>query len=148
MQEHPHDSRGSRIIAANVACFLIAFVAVGLRFFARYVAKASLGLDDWLVVIALVSKIVKQGICNAYLFKALLIGEVVSSSVGTIYGLGKDVIFVSNPAALSKVFQTPNSILYLMTMRNILKMPPVGHSCRMLLYRHTSCCQIFCSMPI
>ena len=53
-QAHINDSIAYQLIAANAVCLTASLIAVGLRFFARYKAKAEIGADDWTVTIALV----------------------------------------------------------------------------------------------
>lgn len=47
-------SRSDEIIAFYTVVLGLAWIAVALRFFARKVAAAKLGMDDWLILIALV----------------------------------------------------------------------------------------------
>lgn len=50
------DARAS-IYAARCTCFPVAVTAVILRLCARHIIKASMWIDDWLVIFALVCKI-------------------------------------------------------------------------------------------
>ncbi len=55
LESHIDDNRSGQIYASNVVCALAAYLAVLLRLFARSMTKARYGLDDWLVVVGLVS---------------------------------------------------------------------------------------------
>lgn len=54
MQAHVDDSRQPNLIATLVLCILFAYVSVILRFVARHKIRASTGVDDVWIVIALV----------------------------------------------------------------------------------------------
>ena len=54
-QDHINDNAVPTIIAANVVCFSLAFVAVALRFVCRKVSKIKYEADDWLILASLVS---------------------------------------------------------------------------------------------
>lgn len=49
-----HASRAPQIYAATIITFLLAVLAVALRFWARRLLKARVWLDDWIIVLALV----------------------------------------------------------------------------------------------
>ena len=51
---HITDSRQSETRAAQIACLVIAYVGVALRFLARRLAKAQITSDDYVIVLALV----------------------------------------------------------------------------------------------
>ena len=53
--QHIHDDTSSQIIAAFGVCLGFAIIAVLLRFVARHLTKASLGGDDWTILVGLVS---------------------------------------------------------------------------------------------
>ena len=55
MESHIDDNRSGQVYATNVVCALAAYLAILLRLFARSMTKARYGLDDWLVVVSLVS---------------------------------------------------------------------------------------------
>ena len=57
MEAHIHDNRSEGIIVANIVCLSAAYLAVGLRFFARNLTKAGFGADDFWIAFALVSTI-------------------------------------------------------------------------------------------
>lgn len=50
-----NDNRGPEIVAATATLTVLATIAVILRFLARRIAKAPYGIDDWLILVALVS---------------------------------------------------------------------------------------------
>ena len=54
-QAHIGDDRQYQFIVTNVVCLIASIIVVCLRFFSRSVTKASLGADDWTILIALVS---------------------------------------------------------------------------------------------
>ena len=51
---HAKDNAVPSIVAANVAGFSLACIAVVLRFVARRVAKIKYQIDDWLIIVGLV----------------------------------------------------------------------------------------------
>jgi hypothetical protein len=53
-QQHITDDRSAPVIAANVACVTLAFIAVCLRFISRRMSKIAYKADDWLSISALV----------------------------------------------------------------------------------------------
>lgn len=53
--EHPNEQLRWSITVGLVFAFLLSTVAVGLRFLARRLAGGRLYLDDWLMLVALVS---------------------------------------------------------------------------------------------
>ncbi len=55
MESHIDDNRSGQVYASNVVCALAAYLAVLSRLFSRSMTKARYGLDDWLVVVGLVS---------------------------------------------------------------------------------------------
>ena len=48
------EDRGRSIVAGNIIVAVVATVAVGLRFLARRLQRISLGVDDYLILAALV----------------------------------------------------------------------------------------------
>ena len=52
---HIGDDRRPDILAAQVTCFVAAYVGVGLRFWARRLARAQITTDDYWIITALVS---------------------------------------------------------------------------------------------
>lgn len=57
--EHIHESKASNIIASHVICFVLACIAVVLRFISRRIGKNAIQADDWFIVAALVSHVVR-----------------------------------------------------------------------------------------
>ena len=53
-QQHITDDRSARLIAANVVCVSLAFIAVCMRFTSRRIAKIKYKADDWLSISGLV----------------------------------------------------------------------------------------------
>ena len=51
---HASEDRSVNVIAAVSTCLCLAFIAVGLRFFARKLTKTPFGADDWMILVALV----------------------------------------------------------------------------------------------
>lgn len=52
--QHFNDDESNRIIASFGVCLALAIIAVLLRFLARHLNRASLGADDWTIVVGLV----------------------------------------------------------------------------------------------
>ena len=48
------ENQGSGIVAANLVVAILATISVGLRFLSRRVQKTVFGIDDWLILAALV----------------------------------------------------------------------------------------------
>ena len=53
-QQHISDDRSGSLIAANVVCVSLAFIAVCMRFASRRMAKIKYKADDWLIISGLV----------------------------------------------------------------------------------------------
>ena len=53
-QQHITDDRSAALIAANVVCVSLAFIAVCMRFTSRRMAKIKYKADDWLIISGLV----------------------------------------------------------------------------------------------
>lgn len=51
------DNKTKAFIAGNAICLLAAFIAVVLRFASRRIARAKIGVDDYLIVVALVDEL-------------------------------------------------------------------------------------------
>ncbi|KAL8993130.1 MAG: hypothetical protein Q9188_007403 [Gyalolechia gomerana] len=85
--QHIQDDQSDQIISAFGVCLAFAIVAVLLRFVARHLNKASLGGDDWAILVGLL----------------LAIGYVAGQSVCVSYGLGKHAVRVTDPVALARV---------------------------------------------
>ncbi|KAF2737795.1 hypothetical protein EJ04DRAFT_430322, partial [Polyplosphaeria fusca] len=77
---HANDDRRPIFIAANVVFLVLAFVAVGLRFFARRKSKTPLGWDDWLICLA----------------AALLTGHVTCLLWCVRLGMGRHTIYITD----------------------------------------------------
>lgn len=52
--DHINESRVSDIVLSHIACLVIAFVAIALRFVSRRMSKTAIKSDDWMIVAALV----------------------------------------------------------------------------------------------
>ena len=53
-QQHISDDRSGCLIAANVVCVSLAFIAVCMRFASRRMAMVKYKADDWLIISGLV----------------------------------------------------------------------------------------------
>ena len=51
---HISDDRKPDILAAQITCFVAAYIGVGLRFWARRLARAQITTDDYWIITALV----------------------------------------------------------------------------------------------
>ena len=49
------ETRQSSLYEAIITTYILAFIAVSLRFYSRRLKKAGWWLDDWMILIALVS---------------------------------------------------------------------------------------------
>jgi len=63
---HKGDNRSANIIAAQTIMLVVAYIAVGLRVLARRVSRAGMGSDDWMMLVALVSKAQDTFSCCSY----------------------------------------------------------------------------------
>lgn len=54
-EQHASDNRQPDIIVAVTICLTAAVLSVGLRLVARRILRTPLQLDDWLILVALVS---------------------------------------------------------------------------------------------
>ena len=77
-KEHIHDNKGPDIIASHVICFVLACIAVTLRFISRRLVKNAIQADDWFIVAALVSQAL-----------SMLIGALLYQSRGLIAHAGR-----------------------------------------------------------
>ena len=50
MQQHIQDTLVHPILAVNISCMLIAFVAIWLRIITRRMIRAPLKVDDWTII--------------------------------------------------------------------------------------------------
>lgn len=55
MQAHVHEDRRGWFTAINVVCMVLVYVAVGLRVISRRKIGIKIGLDDYLIMAAMVS---------------------------------------------------------------------------------------------
>ena len=53
MKEHIHESLVPQIIAVNVACMVLALIAILLRIISRRIIGARMKTDDWTIIAAL-----------------------------------------------------------------------------------------------
>jgi len=56
MKKHIDDDRRPWFVGANAGCLLLAYLAVALRLLSRWKIGTKIGLDDWLIGLATVSK--------------------------------------------------------------------------------------------
>ncbi|KAL8636467.1 MAG: hypothetical protein Q9228_006139 [Teloschistes exilis] len=85
--DHKNEDRASDIIVTHVVCLSLAVVFVALRFISRRL-KAGLGIDDWVMLLALF----------------LITCECTGVLLGTIhYGSAKHMIFVKDGTAVAKI---------------------------------------------
>ena len=54
MEEHIHDNKVPNVIVTIAICLSIAYIAVGLRLYARHITGVRLGGDDYWIIAALV----------------------------------------------------------------------------------------------
>lgn len=85
-KQHASDSYVPGLTAVHVVGLVFAFTLVGLRVYARRVAKAAFGMDDWLIVAALVP----------------LAAYVITGRILISYGNGRHIIFVTNVEGIIK----------------------------------------------
>jgi hypothetical protein len=81
-KKHATDDLRPNIIASNAAGLFLAYLSVAARVYARKVAKARFGWDDWLIIAALVP-----------LSTYAIVGW-----IQTTFGEGRHIIFVTNRA--------------------------------------------------
>ncbi|KAI1288581.1 hypothetical protein F5Y03DRAFT_379733 [Xylaria venustula] len=86
MLAHAHDSKVPNLIAASTVALTIATISIALRLLARRLQYDSqrLVVSDWLAIIAWI----------------FFVADCVFINLGTRYGLGRHVIFASNPRLL------------------------------------------------
>ncbi|KAI0162929.1 hypothetical protein BJ166DRAFT_281161 [Pestalotiopsis sp. NC0098] len=87
-QEHADDDLRPSLIAAYAAGLALAYIFVGLRIWARKAGKPSFGLDDALILAALIP-----------LTAFAIVGWI---SIG--FGEGRHIIFVTNPAGFIQAY--------------------------------------------
>lgn len=54
-KDHINDTNAPAVLTACIICFTLAVIAVSLRVLSRRMAAASLGKDDYMIFVALVS---------------------------------------------------------------------------------------------
>ena len=74
-------SKGPQILAAVATTYVLATIAVILRFVSRRISKAQLWWDDWLIIIALVNVIFAPSPAEADWFLAPIHGHDYSCSL-------------------------------------------------------------------
>ncbi|KAH9909708.1 hypothetical protein F4778DRAFT_10299 [Xylariomycetidae sp. FL2044] len=79
-QAHASDTKQPAILASQTVTFVLAYIFVGLRIWARQASKASFGPDDWLIVAALVP----------------LTAYAVVGYLQVSWGEGRHIIFLTN----------------------------------------------------
>lgn len=85
---HINESRVPAIVSSQIACLVIAVIAVVLRFVSRRMIKTALKADDWMIVAALV----------------FMIGFVTSVLLCILqYGGGRHAILLKNPVEFAQV---------------------------------------------
>lgn len=62
------ETRRPIIYGATISCYLLAVVAVGLRFVSRRLVKADILADDWLIIVALVRSFCNHACSRSNLF--------------------------------------------------------------------------------
>ncbi|KAL9028665.1 MAG: hypothetical protein Q9196_003008, partial [Gyalolechia fulgens] len=106
-RQHGHDDRSGEIIGAFGVCLGFAIIAVLLRFVARHLNRASLGGDDWTIVVGLVGPISEppgpQGHHRSGHALTSLVDLVACYRLCCVsYGLGKQAVRVTNQVALAR----------------------------------------------
>ena len=109
---HANDTRQPNMIATAVCGLVVAYVAVSLRFIARRKSAAGIGIDDWLIVAALVAQthIFIDKICEASnkelpadLEQFPLTGYSTCSFLAVSFGEGKHIIYLKSPRSFIEV---------------------------------------------
>lgn len=106
LKEHISDSKVSSIIACCVSCGIIAYIAVGLRFFARRLVPSGVSVDDWMIFAALVSFTVCSWLLRHRQLtqpKLVYTGFIIGFALSTVWGAGRHVILVTSAMALGQV---------------------------------------------
>ncbi len=76
-KEHIHENRSPDIIASHKICFVLACIAVILRFISRRVGKNPIKADDWLIVAALVSQAQLSTTASVMILRSLIVLPIV-----------------------------------------------------------------------
>ena len=61
MRAHADDNRVPLFVGVNAMCVGVVYVAIFLRFTSRMKIRTKIGLDDWLIALAAVSRTLLQG---------------------------------------------------------------------------------------
>jgi hypothetical protein len=61
MRAHADDNRVPLFVGVNAMCVGMVYVAIFLRFTSRMKIRTKIGLDDWLIALAAVSRTLLQG---------------------------------------------------------------------------------------
>ncbi|KAK7992382.1 hypothetical protein PG988_001176 [Apiospora saccharicola] len=89
-EEHASDNLQPSIVASNAAGWILAYISVGLRIWARKMGKASFGADDWLIVAALVPLSTYAIVCW----------------IQVTFGEGKHILYLKNSAGFVQGYVT------------------------------------------
>ncbi|KAL8945985.1 MAG: hypothetical protein Q9222_007558 [Ikaeria aurantiellina] len=89
-EEHASDDRRPNMLAAAICGLILSYLAVALRFFARRTSATQVGLDDWLILAALIP----------------LTGYFICACLAVHFGEGRHIIFVSNVEGFVQVYTT------------------------------------------
>ena len=77
-----NEDRGYELLTVSAFMLVLQIVAVGLRFWARRITRATLSVDDWLIVPALVSRC--SSFRRAFCAGAFKLGEIALAVVGLL----------------------------------------------------------------
>ena len=109
---HANDTRQPNMIATAVCGLIIAYVAVFLRFIARKRSAAGFGIDDWLIVAAVVGQTLRpvDHVCEASIndlsadMKQFpLTGYSICAFLAVSFGEGKHILFLKSPRSFIEV---------------------------------------------
>jgi len=94
LQANDHDDKRAAYIAGNAVCLVAALVAVALRFTSRRIARAKIGIDDWLILVA-------------WLLTAIYASLLFSL---THYGMGRHAWWITNVEVFSQLSITSETM--------------------------------------
>lgn len=114
MERHKDDTQVPSIISVCVAGAVIAVMLVALRLWCRRKQRTPLGLDDWLILIALVSFRMESRRRELLLSPYKIANITVNTcfALTTRWGGGRHVILLSNPRLFGIVSRSKTSVLH------------------------------------
>lgn len=102
LQQPRNESQVPQQMGAYITCLIIAYIGVALRVLCRRMIRKSLGIDDWLIIVSLVSSTLTDRGLMMYLWLILTTKKFFTTAFTGINvaltrdGLGRHANFITN----------------------------------------------------